>query len=381
MTVAKGGQVLQQKQKEYVSGKKREIQEELKRQKLSFEGNVANNASISGNLGVDSASTYYSRGILQNGAAAGGTGNLSVQLQAGSPLGQGAPTAQTGEGGGGSNMLDKSGADGKKLYVNDYVMNVQKDEGRVTLGSTSATVTKSGSGQVVLSGANTYTGGTVISGGTLRTPAQSFSDANMAYRDGTDRNGGAGGDVRHQMDQIQSEQAQGGFSNRLETEPAQKPSSSSSFSFGMAAAAAPGTPAAEQKLAGNESAKVLNSARANNAVVPVLGDMPKQQEPSELAADMQSQPNAPAQEHAAKMPQSQPPEESKLSGAISLPVDFPTEGRVYHFKKLKANAGLTLVMTHPQSFEHWEWLLAFLIAMAAAKAAFRFADKRRLQAA
>jgi autotransporter-associated beta strand protein len=351
VTAAKGDQVLQQKQKEYVSGKKREIQEELKRQKQSFAGNIANS----------STSTYYSRGILQNGQTVGGTGNLSVQMQTDSPLAQGAPLSQnwtsnggyisqSGGGGGGSSTLDKSGADGKKLFVNDYVMNVQKDEGRV-----------------MLNGGNTYTGSTVISGGTLK-----LKDGNGV---------GTGGEIRHQMDQIQSEQS---LSNRLETESAEKPISSGSQeadSLGMALAATAAPAPAEQKLGWNESAKVLNSARANNAVVPIFGDIPKPEDASAFGAAATREANAPAQAQAEKMPQGQPPEEPKLSGAISLPVDFPTEGRVYHFKKLKANAGLTLVMTHPQSFERWEWLLAFLVAAAVAKIAFRFADKNRAQAA
>jgi autotransporter-associated beta strand protein len=364
MTAAKGDQVLQQKQKEYVSGKRREIQEELKRQKQSFEGNLANN-------------NYYSRGIVQNGQTIGVTGNLSVQMQTDSPIERGAPLSQnwTSNGGyiskngtvaGGKDMLDKSSAEGKKLYVNDYVMNVQKDA-QVALNASDGTLK--------LKGANSYAGATVISGGTLGGTAQSS-------RDGADRNGGVtGGEVRHEMDQIQSEQS---LSNRLEAEPEEKPvsaGSSASLSFGMAVAPAPASTSAEQKLGGNESAKVLNSARATNAAVPVLGDIAKQQEASELKADMQSPSSVPAQAQAEKMPQGQPREEPKLSGAISLPVDFPTEGRVYHFKKLKANAGLTLVMTHPQSFERWEWLLAFLVAAAVAKIVFRFADKNRAQAA
>ena len=63
------------------------------------------------------------------------------------------------------------------------------------------------------------------------------------------------------------------------------------------------------------------------------------------------------------------------AGAISLPIDFPTGGRVYHFKKLNANAKLTLWITNEQGLEKWKWLLAFLVVAALVKVAFKFADR------
>ena len=44
-------------------------------------------------------------------------------------------------------------------------------------------------------------------------------------------------------------------------------------------------------------------------------------------------------------------------GRISLAVDFPQEGQVYHFKKLKGDARLTLWSVRPGSFERLAWLL------------------------
>ena len=44
-------------------------------------------------------------------------------------------------------------------------------------------------------------------------------------------------------------------------------------------------------------------------------------------------------------------------GRISLAVNFPQEGQVYHFKKLKGDAHLTLWSVRPGSFERVAWLL------------------------
>ena len=51
----------------------------------------------------------------------------------------------------------------------------------------------------------------------------------------------------------------------------------------------------------------------------------------------------------------------RASGRISLAVDFPTEGRVYHFKKLKANATLDLWLRSTESFGMWKCALAFVV--------------------
>lgn len=60
-----------------------------------------------------------------------------------------------------------------------------------------------------------------------------------------------------------------------------------------------------------------------------------------------------------------PPDASDKSaeptGRIALAVDFPTEGRVFHFKKVKAHATLTLTVTHPASYARLKWLALFAV--------------------
>ena len=43
-------------------------------------------------------------------------------------------------------------------------------------------------------------------------------------------------------------------------------------------------------------------------------------------------------------------------GRISLDVDFPTEGQVLHFKKVKSNAQIELRIVEPDAFTRWKWL-------------------------
>ena len=40
-------------------------------------------------------------------------------------------------------------------------------------------------------------------------------------------------------------------------------------------------------------------------------------------------------------------------GRLSLAVDFPTEGHVYHFQKVKANAVLDIKFSDPKIMQHW----------------------------
>ena len=49
------------------------------------------------------------------------------------------------------------------------------------------------------------------------------------------------------------------------------------------------------------------------------------------------------------------------TGRISLAVEFPTEGEVYHFKKVKASARLDLTVTDPGVFVRWQNLAIFLV--------------------
>ena len=68
-------------------------------------------------------------------------------------------------------------------------------------------------------------------------------------------------------------------------------------------------------------------------------------------------------------------------GAISLPVDFSTEGRAYHFKKLNANARLTLWITRPAATQRWEWFLAFVVAVVILRGIFAVSDRGGLRIA
>ena len=67
-------------------------------------------------------------------------------------------------------------------------------------------------------------------------------------------------------------------------------------------------------------------------------------------------------------------------GRISLAVDFPTEGRVLHFKKVKANADLRLSTVSPNSFARWKalgWALCYAAALAALRYAIGQWQRRR----
>jgi hypothetical protein len=64
------------------------------------------------------------------------------------------------------------------------------------------------------------------------------------------------------------------------------------------------------------------------------------------------------------------------TGRISLAVDFPTEGEVYHFEKVKADARLELTVTDPSVFGRWRNLVVFLLLGGALYGAGRLLDKR-----
>ena len=60
-------------------------------------------------------------------------------------------------------------------------------------------------------------------------------------------------------------------------------------------------------------------------------------------------------------PMVMPKKESlKTEGRVSLAVDFPTEGRVHHFKKLKADARLTLSLASMHYAARFGWFALFL---------------------
>jgi hypothetical protein len=64
------------------------------------------------------------------------------------------------------------------------------------------------------------------------------------------------------------------------------------------------------------------------------------------------------------------------TGRISLAVDFPTEGQVYHFKKIKASARLDLTVTDPGAFGRWRNLAVFLLLAGALHWASRIFQRR-----
>jgi len=64
------------------------------------------------------------------------------------------------------------------------------------------------------------------------------------------------------------------------------------------------------------------------------------------------------------------------TGRISLAVDFPTEGQIYHFKKVKANARLDMTVTDPTVFVRW-WNLAIFLLFAGALYALGLFVRRR----
>lgn len=68
------------------------------------------------------------------------------------------------------------------------------------------------------------------------------------------------------------------------------------------------------------------------------------------------------------------------AGRISLAVDFPTEGRVYHFKKVKANAALDVRVVAPEAFRRWKWLGVFAASAFVYWLMGRVQDKRRAAA-
>ena len=54
-----------------------------------------------------------------------------------------------------------------------------------------------------------------------------------------------------------------------------------------------------------------------------------------------------------------PPPMLQALGRLSLAVDFPTEGRVHHFQKVKANAALELWFADPKIAQRWTRLAIF----------------------
>ena len=68
-------------------------------------------------------------------------------------------------------------------------------------------------------------------------------------------------------------------------------------------------------------------------------------------------------------------ESLRSEGRVSLAVDFPLEGEVYHFKKIKADARLTLWSVQPSRFVRLGWL-AVLLAIVVVRWAWRLGWRR-----
>ncbi len=65
------------------------------------------------------------------------------------------------------------------------------------------------------------------------------------------------------------------------------------------------------------------------------------------------------------------------AGRISLAVDFPTEGQLFHFKKVKANARLGLTVVTPETFVRWKYLAVALVLAALLTWINRVMERRR----
>ncbi|MEI8342864.1 MAG: hypothetical protein WCH43_15170, partial [Verrucomicrobiota bacterium] len=309
----------------YVSKKKREIQEELGRQKQSFEGNRTR--TVASGLSSSMLQPRSESKTRQEGQ------NWSSNSGYVATLPEAAENAK---------QLDQKEAAGNKLYVNDFVMNVQADR--------ETQKTSSGGSGTPSSGATT-----VRSGGLSLTTDRVMTESKDALVLGDSQ-------AQTQLAQLQNAQVTQGAVQ------AGKPDDMPLAARGSIRRAEPQT-----LQSGNENVKILNSARSNcvdgtnseESPAPVMsrrlivdaGATNADFALSAYASDNLSEagnspsPGVPALVTAPfgfsggqaggggmqnKIERLQP------AGAISLPVDFPLEGRVYHFKKLKSNAQLTL---------------------------------------
>ena len=151
--------------------------------------------------------------------------------------------------------------------------------------------------------------------------------------------------------------------------------------------------------------KVLSTARGNRAQIDQLARAEPQQPPAATAPTAPQMPSEPARPQPATTPE--PPAESPAesapggvagaaaaspapasdtrlpgseqegvilggsprdaqqtlqpAGRISLAVDFPTEGQVYHFKKVKAHAALEVAVIAPESLVRWKYAAAAVV--------------------
>jgi len=402
-----------------VAAKKREIQEELGRQKQMFESNaMVTDSQQKLAEQVERVSPVQQHAVPQAAAELEKVQQSLQQAQAG--LAQGTPTApvaQSWSANGGyaasdkeaqvlekAKEVDRKEVAGKKLYINDYVMNVQgteqNDQKKVTTDQTRVNAGTDYVSRGILQ-SNVTTNGTMsVTGGTLRSGAA--LQGNVSLGTITNATGGNGTLQMQQQAVAQLQDAQ----KQLAQDGAVYADRAEATAMGSANEAM--QMATQEAAAGQQDVKVLNNARSN-----LKYNVTQQQMAMNSAVSAPAAPGAPMAAAAAAKPAPMEMEEAQAkldeprrltisgssifagtamavgggiaapkpqlqqAGAISLAVDFPTEGKVYHFKKLKANAELTVWITRPGKLERWKWLLVFLGAAAVAKVAFSLIDRSK----
>jgi hypothetical protein len=66
----------------------------------------------------------------------------------------------------------------------------------------------------------------------------------------------------------------------------------------------------------------------------------------------------------------------QAAGRVSLAVDFPMEGQVLHFKKVKGNAHLELTTTTPETWVRWKLLVLGVVLAGVLLGGRRLLEKR-----
>ena len=139
----------------------------------------------------------------------------------------------------------------------------------------------------------------------------------------------------------------------------------------------------------NQPAKRLSTARAKTKAepasppaAPAAPALPSAQQssavPGSIEDDTAAVPAQPVAGHDASAGAKNRTESLRSEGRISLAVDFPQEGEVFHFKKLKDDARLTLWSVQPSRFVRLGWL-GILLAILTAIRALRLGQRWRLR--
>ncbi|MES2568946.1 MAG: hypothetical protein V4710_02700, partial [Verrucomicrobiota bacterium] len=110
-------------------------------------------------------------------------------------------------------------------------------------------------------------------------------------------------------------------------------------------------------VAPGQNYTALGNARGNRRQVEQLAEKMEQTKPAPVpspGSSLFSMAAAAASDASGRLSGKQEDDASRSNGRISLAVDFPTEGTVYHFKKIKANAVLEVSVIRSQLFERWK---------------------------